>query len=570
MEPKWYTETQRTWGDLFNTVSETFPDREALVFKEERLSYGELRNRIDTCARGLMKLGVKKGDHVVIWMTNCPEWIYVQFAVYKLGAALLPVYTRFKPSEVEYSLKQSDSSTLFMNDRFLGKIDALEMFRKLCPEVDRCEPGTLESERLPRLKRVVCLGEETSAGMHPFHRIMEMGQDDALQEDLRKAEEAVDPLDVMNIIYTSGTTGFPKGGLSMHRNNMACIYNTTERMGLNETHRSLLNLPLFSNFGCMYVAGLNFMRGAAVVMHEEFRPVEALEAVQREGITHLYGSPAMFISYVDEPRLADHDLSSLRGGIVGGSPLPPKTMEEMVGKLGLTQVLNVYGLSECGGLATTNLADDSMDRKANTVGTALPNCRIKIVDPESGTEVPGGNQGEVCLHDALPGSSVGKGYYNMPDKTRETIDEDGWFHTGDLGIMGEDGCLRITGRVKDMFLVGGFNVYPVEIENVLIRHPAVSKVQVVGVPDHRMGEVGMAFVQPKPGSPCTEEEIISHAKEELANFKVPRYIRFVEEFPMTGSGKVKKFQLRDQAIRDLGLREEYTVVQKESTDRETR
>jgi fatty-acyl-CoA synthase len=510
MEPKWYTETNRTWGDLFNEIAERFPENEALVFGSERL--------------------------------------YVQFAVYKLGAALLPVYTRFKQSEVEYSLKQSDSSTLIMNDRFLGKIDAMQMLKELCPEVDRCEPGDLASERLPRLKRVVCFGEGEYPGIYPFSKM---------------SEQAVDPFDVMNIIYTSGTTGFPKGGLSMHRNNMACIHNTTARMGLNEKDRSLLNLPLFSNFGCMYVAGLSFMRGAALVMQVDFNPLEAFRAVQEERITHIYGSPAMFISYVDEPSLKDFDLASLRGGIVGGSPLPPKTMEDMVGKLGLEEALNVYGLSECGGLATTNVVDDPIDKKSNTVGVALENCQIKIVDPETGKELPAGSQGEVCLHDVLPGSSVGKGYYNMPEKTRETIDEEGWFHTGDLGVMGEDGYLRITGRVKDMFLVGGFNVYPVEIENVMIRHPKVSKVQVVGVPDHRMGEVGMACVQLKTGSSCTEEELIAFAKDQMANFKVPRYVKFVEDFPMTGSGKVKKFELREQGIQELGLTEEYEVVQKE-------
>jgi len=510
MEPTWYRETDRTWGDLFNQVADRFPDHEALIFGEERLTYRELRERIDTCAKGLMKLGVKRGDHVAIWMTNSPEWIYIQFGVYKLGAVLLPVYTRFKQSEVEYSLKQSDSSTLFLNDRFLGKIEALEMLKALCPEIDACEPGELQSERLPCLKRVVCLsgGGEDYPGTSPFSTIMEWGNDPSLDEDLSRAEAEVDPFDVMNIIYTSGTTGFPKGGLSMHRNNMACIYNTTERMGLNEAHRSLLNLPLFSNFGCMYVAGLSFMRGAALIMQEEFNTVEAFDAVEKEKITHIYGSPAMFISYVDEPKRTEFDLSSLAGGIVGGSPLPPKTMEDMTSKLGLKDVLNVYGLSECGGLATTNVTDDPLDKKANTVGMALPNCKIKLVDPESGKEVPTGSQGEVCLHDVLSGSSVGKGYYNMPEKTRETIDEEGWFHTGDLGIMGEDGYLRITGRVKDMFLVGGFNVYPVEIENVLIRHPMVSKVQVVGVPDHRMGEVGMAFVQLKPASSCEDREII--------------------------------------------------------------
>lgn len=563
MEPSWYTETNRTWGDLLNSVSDRHPDREALVFGTQRLTYRELRRRVDACAKGLMKLGVRKGDHVALWMTNCPEWIWAQFAVYKLGATLLPVYTRFKQAEVEYSLKQSDSSTLILNDRFLGKIDAMEMLRDLCPELERCPPGELASDRFPRLKRVICLSEASYPGIHSFSRVLELGGDPSLDADLFRAEAAVDPFDVMNIIYTSGTTGFPKGGMSMHRNNMACIYNTTERMGLSETDRCLLNLPLFSNFGCMYVAGLSFMRGAAVVMREEFRPAEAFEDIQKERITHLFGSPAMFISYLDDPGLSGHDLSSLRGGIVGGSPLPPKTMEEMVRKLGMSEALNVYGLSECGGLATTNLREDPVSLKANTVGVPLPNCRVKIADPETGKELEPGGQGEVCLHDVLPGSSVGKGYYNMPDKTREAIDPEGWFHTGDLGILTGDGYLRITGRVKDMFLVGGFNVYPVEIENVIIRHPRVSAVQVVGVPDHRMGEVGMAFVQLKPGMEATEEEILSFAMEQLSNFKVPRYAKFVQEFPMTGSGKVRKFQLREQAIRELGLQEEFTVVQKD-------
>jgi fatty-acyl-CoA synthase len=364
----------------------------------------------------------------------------------------------------------------------------------------------------------------------------------------------------MNMVYTSGTTGFPKGGLSLHRNNLASIYNTTARMGLNEQHRCLLNLPLFSNFGCMFVAALSLLRGATVVLQETFDPLDAFRAITEERITHLYGSPAYYISYLDDSRRGEFDLRSLVGGIVGGSPLPSATMDGIIETLHCPQMLNVFGLSECGGIATTTRIDDPPELKRTTVGSPLPNASVRVVDPGTGAEAVPGEQGEIGLGDVLRGSCVGKGYYNMPEKTGEAIDTDGWFHTGDLGVLDANGYLRITGRVKDMFLAGGFNVYPVEIENMLHAHPKVKQAQVVGVPDHRLGEVGMAFVELLDGERCSGQEIVDFAAQRIANYKVPRYVKFVSDFPMTGSGKVRKFVLREQAIAELNLLEEYTVA----------
>ncbi len=554
---RWYTETHKTWGTVLDESAQRWPDREAIVFGDQRISYRQLRERADRFASGLLRLGVRKGDRVAIWMTNCPEWIVAQFAVYKIGAILVPIYTRFKAEETEYALAQSESGTLILNDVFLRKIDALGMLRSICPEIDRAREGAVCSARFPHLRTVICLSEREYPNLANFEAVA--AGDESWRAKLPEVQAQVDPFDVMNMVYTSGTTGFPKGGLSMHRNNLASIYNTTERMGLQPEHRCLLNLPLFSNFGCMFVAALSFLRGATVVLREVFDPLDAFVAIDEERITHLFGSPAYYISYLDDARRHRFDLRSLVGGIVGGSPLPSATMDGILHELRCPEILNVFGLSECGGIATTTRIDDPIELKRTTVGTPLPNARVKVVDPRTGKTCAPGEQGEICLADALPGSCVGRGYYNMPDKTREAIDAEGWFHTGDLGILDDQGYLRVTGRVKDMFLVGGFNVYPVEIENLLHTHPKVKQAQVLGVPDHRLGEVGMAFVELREGETCTEQEIIDFVAARIANFKVPRYVKFVTEFPMTGSGKVRKFLLREQAIAELGLQQEYTV-----------
>ncbi len=553
----WYEATHKTWGAVLGESAARFGEREALVSGAQRWSYAELKQRVDRFAAGLLRSGVHRGDRVALWMTNRPEWVVAQLAVYEIGAILLPVYTRFKKDETEYALAQSQSGTLVLESEFLGKIDALGMLREICPELDGAAAGELHSRALPHLRRVICLGAAPHPALIDFTQVAQ--GDAGWLARLPEIQAAVDPLDPMNIVYTSGTTGFPKGGLSMHRNNLASIWNLTERMGLGPEHRSLLNLPLFSNFGCMFVAALSFLRGAAVVLQETFDPVESFRAIEAERITHLYGSPAYFIGYLEEPRRTEFDSSSLVGGIVGGSPLPEAVMDGIVERLRCPEILHVFGLSECGGVATTTRREDPLSLKRSTVGVPLPNARVRIVEPRSGAPLGPGEQGEICLGDARPGSCVGKGYWAMPEKTRETIDAEGWFHTGDLGVLGEDGCLRVTGRVKDMCLVGGFNVYPVEIENLLHAHPAVKQAQVIGVPNHRLGEVCMAFVELREGASCSERELVEFAAARIANYKVPRYVKFVSEYPMTGSGKVRKFLLREQAIAELGLLPEYSV-----------
>lgn len=560
--PEWYTASHRTWGAVLDTSAARWPDREALVFgtqrsRTERISYRQLRERVDRFASGLLRLGVGRGDRVALWMTNCPEWIVAQFAVYKIGAILVPIYTRFKQEETKYALAQSESSTLILNDEFLGKIDALGMVRAICPELEHASPGDLHAAALPALRTVICLSQRPRRNLISFESVA--AGDSRWLAELPAVQACVDPFDVMNLVYTSGTTGFPKGGLSMHRNNLASIFLATERLGLNERHRCLLNLPLFSNFGCMFVGALSFLRGATVVLREVFDTVDAFTAIAAERITHLFGSPAYYISYLDDPHRGDFDLRSLVGGIVGGSPLPSATMDGILDTLHCPEMLNVFGLSECGGVAVSTRIDDPIELKRTTVGSVLPHARLKVIDPGTGTDVEPGEQGEICFADVLPGSCVGKGYYNMPEKTREAIDAEGWFHTGDLGVLEADGYLRITGRVKDMFLAGGFNVYPVEIENLLHTHPKVKQAHVVGVPDHRLGEVGIAFIELRDGEACTEQEIIDFAARRIANFKVPRYVKFITDYPMTGSGKVRKFILREQAIAELSLRQDYTI-----------
>jgi len=556
--PEWYTATHKTWGTVLDESASRWPEREAIVFGEQRITYRELRERVERFASGLLRLGIRKGDRVALWMTNCPEWIVAQFAVYKIGGILVPIYTRFKEDETKYALGQSQSCALIFNDEFLGKIDALGMLRAICPELDDAPAVGLAADALPHLRTVICLGRRSPKNLVSYESVA--AGDSGWLAKLPGRQADVDPFDAMNMVYTSGTTGFPKGGLSLHRNNLASIYNTTERMGLRPHHRCLLNLPLFSNFGCMFVGALSFLRGATVVLQETFDPGDAFRAIAAERITHLYGSPAYYISYLDDARRGQFDLSSLVGGIVGGSPLPSATMDAIVSTLGCPEMLNVFGLSECGGIATTTRVDDPPELKRSTVGTPLPNARVKVVDPHRGVEAAPGEQGEICLGDVLPGSCVGKGYYDMPEKTREAIDGDGWFHTGDLGVLDANGYLRVTGRVKDMFLVGGFNVYPVEIENVLHTHPKVKQAQVVGIPDHRLGEVGMAFVELREGVDCSGQDLIDFVATRIANYKVPRHVKFVTDFPMTGSGKVRKFMLREQAIAELGLNPEYTVA----------
>lgn len=551
----WYEITNRTWGDVLDSSAEKNPDRIALIFKDKQVTYQEFQQQVNRMAKGFIRCGVGRGDIVAIWMINCLEWVYAQYAIYKVGAIMLPIYTRWKDTEVKYALNQSDASTLIMMDNFLGSIDALKMFKDLCPEIDNCEPGQLLSQAFPNLRRVIILDEQKHKGMHNFGEVMRARNNPGIDKELKEHQVSVGPFDVVNIMYTSGTTGFSKGGLSMHRNNMACVHTVGERMGLKGTDRLLLDFPLFSNFGSLFVLGIGIYHGCTIVINEIFNPEQSLLGIEKHGITHLFGTPSMFAMMLDHPKLQTTNLRSLQGGLVGGSPVSPEVMKGIINKIGAKKMLNIYGLSECGGTSTTTFTDDSLDVRCNTVGVPLPNVRLSIRNPENGKELEYGEVGEIWLKDVYPSSCIGKGYYKMPDRTAETITKDGWFRTDDLGRLDEKGYLRFEGRLKEMFWVGGFNVYPAEIEDFLCMHPKVSNAYVIGVPDQRLDKVPMAFIELGEGESSSEEEIINFCKKSIANFKVPRHVKFVlkEDIPLTGSGKVKNFILRQRAVKEFGL-----------------
>ena len=558
MTEEWYEITNRTWGAVLAETAARFPDQELIVYRDQRVTYRDFYEWVQAFASGLLSRGVARGDNVALWMANCPEWMVAQFGVYDIGAALVPIHTRFSRDEMAYALERSDASTLIVQSSFLGeKIDARGWLEELMPELFSRGPDEFACPRFPALKRVVFLGpaDKKPKGALGFDEVRDLGADWRGNDRLRQAQLAVDPFDVANIIFTSGTTGYPKGGLSMHRNNMAALYHWIKRSDLRPDDRMYLGVPFATNFGCAYVSQLSVLAGNTIIVDDAFTPDTALRAIQDEKVTWFPGAPTMYIMMLNHPNLESFDLSSLRAAIVGGAPCPPKTIRAMQQKMGFEYVIHCYGLSECAGLSTSTLRDDPIEKTATTVGTPFPSCQVQVRDPQSTTPLPSGEQGEIWLKDVYPGSAVGKGYYNDPEKTAEAITPDGWFRTGDLGVMDGDGYLSITGRLKDMFVVGGYNAYPAEIEGHLHTHPKVKMAQVFGVPDDRLGEVGCAYIELRPGEDCDEDEIIGFCRECMANYKVPRYVRFVAagDFPLTSSGKVKKFELQKQATKILGL-----------------
>ncbi|MBM5810545.1 MAG: AMP-binding protein [Gammaproteobacteria bacterium] len=552
----WYEETNRTWGNVLADTAERYPQAEFVVYREQRVTYANFYEQVQRCARGLLSVGVRRGDNVALWMTNCVEWLVVQFAAYAIGAPLIPVNTRLKPDELCATLRQSRASTLVFKRYLLGdSIDTLPWLERMIPGVDRAGPQRMCAPELPELKRLICCDADVPRGALAYAQILETGQGWECDADLRRAAARVNPFDVANIVYTSGTTGAPKGGLSMHRNNMAALYHWIERTALGPGDRVYLGVPLATNFGCAYVSQLSVMAGSTIVMHESFEPRLALRAIESERITWFPGAPTMYIMMLGSPELGSADLSSLRTAIVGGAPCTPATIGAMKERMGFRFVVQCYGLSECAGLSTSTFLDDPIEKTATTVGKPFPSCRLRIVNADTLRDAEPGEPGEIWLHDAQPGSCVGKGYFEMPAAANDAITADGWFRTGDVGSFDEDGYLRLCGRIKDMYIVGGFNAYPAEIEAVLHTHPKIRMAQVFGVPHERLGEVGCACVELEPEAVLDGREVIAFCQERMANYKVPRHVRFLRgtEFPLTSSGKVRKLELRQRVARDLGI-----------------
>lgn len=537
-----------TIGQLLDEITSRFPDNEALVYRELgiRYTYRQFNEVCKRAARGFLKLGVKKGDHVSIWANNVPEWVLTQFSTSKMGAVLVTVNTNYRTFELEYLLRQSDSTTLLLIEGIKGR-EYLDMIYELCPELNECEPGQLKSARLPILKNVIYIGKEKLPGMYTWDDIMAMGED-VDDEELQKIQASLEPDDVINMQYTSGTTGFPKGVMLTHTNLIGNAVSQAECMAFTSKDRLCIPVPFFHCFGCVMSTLLCVVSGATMVPVVAFSPVKVLEAIEGEKCTAVHGVPTMFIAELEEMEKKPYVTSSLRTGIMAGAPCPIEVMKAVVNKMGASEICITYGQTEASPGITMTRTGDPIELRVSTVGRALPNVEVKIVNPETGETVGPGVQGELCTK----GYHVMKGYYNMPEATASAIDNDGWLHTGDLAVMDQNGYCRITGRLKDMIIRGGENIYPREIEEFLYTNPKVKDIQIVGVPSEKYGEEVAAFIQVKDGQSLTEEEIKQFCKDKISRFKIPAFVFFVDQYPTTASGKIQKYKLREQAIARLG------------------
>ncbi len=538
-----------TVGRLLDQMAERFPDNDALVYHERgvRYTYREFNQVCRQVAKGLLRMGIRKGENVSIWAYNVPEWVILQFATAKIGAILVTVNTSYKSAELEYILNQSDSSTLFMVRSFKDS-DYVKTINEVLPELARSTPGEIRSPKLPHLKRVVFIGDYTPAGMFNFSHIMELGAgvDDA---ELAAVEATLDRHDVINMQYTSGTTGFPKGVMLTHYNVVNNGFNIGECMKLTEKDRLCIPVPFFHCFGCVLGVMACVTHATAMVPVEIFDPLKVLQTIEKERCTGVHGVPTMFIAELEHPEFRKFDLTSLRTGIMAGSNCPIEVMKKVISEMNASEITIAYGQTESSPVITQTRTNDPIELRVATVGRSLPDVEVKIVDIETGATLPAGKQGELCTR----GYHVMKGYYKMPDETAKAIDGDKWLHTGDLAIMDESGYCKITGRIKNMIIRGGENIYPREIEEYLYTHPNISDVQVYGVPDRKYGEQVMASIILKKGLAMTEDEVREFCKDKIANYKIPRYIKFVDAYPMTASGKIQKFKMREMAIKELQL-----------------
>ena len=539
-----------TIGDMFDLTVERFPDHPALISRHQnvRLSYRELQVHVNQCAKGLMQLGFQKGDRVGIWSPNRAEWCITQFATSKIGVILVNINPSYRLHELEYALKQSGCSGIVIAPEFKTS-NYTEMLYTLAPELHNCEAGQLNAAKLPDLKTVIRLGSEERPGMFTWNTLMEKG-DAVSDEQLRERQREQEFDDPINIQYTSGTTGFPKGATLSHHNILNNGYFMARLQNFSEKDKLCIPVPLYHCFG-MVMGNLGCITHGATMIYpsEGFEPLAVLQTVEEEKCTALYGVPTMFIAELDHPDFSKFDLTSLRTGVMAGSPCPVEVMKKVVSLMHMSEVEICYGMTETSPVSTQTRIDSPLDKRVGTVGVIHPHLEIKIIDPVTGQVVPIGSAGELCTR----GYSVMLGYWNNPEATANAIDKARWMHTGDLATMDAEGYINIVGRIKDMIIRGGENVYPREIEEFLYTHPKVSDVQVIGLPDAKYGEEIMAWVKVKPGEQVTAEELKEFCKGQIAHYKVPRYFKFVDAFPMTVTGKIMKFQMREQSTQELGL-----------------
>lgn len=537
-----------TVGGLLDLVRERRPDHDALVYPDRglRYSYAEFGEAVERCAGALVALGIGKGDHVAVWGQNVPEWVTLQFATGKIGAVLVTVNPAYRSRELRYVLEQSDAAALFLT-RGVKDADFLEVLHSAVPEISDAVDGKVASEELPFLKRVVLMGEAGDG--EPVVGFADFLGDAVGVDEVRARQATLSADEVINMQYTSGTTGFPKGVQLTHANIVKNAFYIGECMRLGPEDRVCIPVPFFHCFGCVLGTLNTVTHEATMVPVETFDPGTVLRAVDRERCTALLGVPTMFIAELDHPDFGRYDTSGLRTGIMAGSPCPMEVMKKVVDVMGASEITIAYGQTESSPVITQTRADDPLEIRVSTVGRALPDVEVRIVGVDGGGDCATGEQGELWTR----GYHVMRGYYKMDDKTAEVLDGDGWLRTGDLAVMDGEGYVSITGRAKDMIIRGGENVYPREVEEFLYSHPEISDVQIYGVPDERYGEQVAAAVRKREGSELSAEDVQEYCRGEIARFKIPRYVDFVEGYPMTASGKIQKYKLREAAVDRHGL-----------------
>jgi fatty-acyl-CoA synthase len=538
-----------TIGQLVDIVADQFGDRPAVIYPKLGIgmNYREFQALCNTIAKGFMGLGIGKGENIAIWANNVPEWLYTQFSSGKMGAVLVTVNTNYRSFELEYLMKQSDSTTLLLIGGVREADEYLKVIYEVCPELKHCAPGELKSAKLPLLKNVVFLGQQRHPGMFSWDDVLAMGSK-VSDAELAARQASLQPDDVINMQYTSGTTGFPKGVMLTHTNLIGNAKSIAACMELSALDNLCIPVPFFHCFGCVLGTLSCVVSAAAMSPVVAFKPEEVLETVQAARCTALHGVPTMFIAELEEMTKRKYDTSTLRTGIMAGAPCPIEVMKKVVGEMGAGEMTIAYGQTEASPVITQTRPEDTLELRVGTVGRALPNVEVKIVDPATGEEVPRGVQGELCTR----GYHVMKGYYKNPEATARAIDRDKWLHTGDLAVMDENGYCRITGRIKDMIIRGGENIYPREIEEFLYTHPLIKDVQVIGVPSQKYGEEVVAYIQLKNGVKATAEEIQAYCREKISFHKIPAFVVFVDQYPTTASGKIQKYKLREDATQRLG------------------
>jgi len=545
-----------TIGNKFDEIASKYPKREAIVSIHQniRFTYDELAKEVNTLAKALISSGFKKGERVGIWSSNNLEWLLTQYAAAKAGVILVTINPAYRSHELDYVLGQSGCKGLILQNQFKTS-DYESMISEICPEIKEVNPGELKSNKFENLTTIISMTSSKVKGIYDWKEFLNLSKNiDDKELEIRQDDLDVD--DAINIQYTSGTTGFPKGATLSHHNILNNGYFTGATMNFTEKDRLVVPVPLYHCFG-MVLANLACLTHGACVIYpsEGFEPDLALKAVEDENATALHGVPTMFIAELALSNFKEYDLSSLRTGLMAGSPCPIETMKQVIELMHMTEVEIAYGMTETSPVSFQTKVDSPMEKRVGTVGSVHPHVQVKIIDPDTGKICTVGEAGELCTR----GYSVMLGYWENPEGTESAIDSKGWMHTGDTAVMDEDGYVNIVGRIKDMIVRGGENVYPVEIEDFLMAHEDIEAVQVTGVPDPKYGEEIIAWISLKEGKKLSEDDIKEFCKGKVAHYKVPRYIRFGNDFPMTVTGKVQKYKMRETSIKELSLKEQETA-----------